>query len=479
MRNDARDGVRGGRAALVEAWRFKPWLMLGIGYYFAWMLFVVFDLQGLVFVEQGQLPLVPVRIALSGAIAVCLATMMLSIGHLDLLERGKWVLTLAGGVSALGTLLLVVSINYMDSFIPMGCSALLLGAGNSLLFLSWGEHLAKLSPERLSGHVVFSCLFASVAYAVLRGLPVELAIALAVACPVVSGVVLVLCDDAFGGRREIVRSLGWQRDFTRLLASCLVAAVFLGIVRALPVFEVISWRSGLPTAFVMVGAFAATLALLVVMGFGSPVVFLYRVCSVLLILGYATVFLDVGLLRSLSLGLIIGGSVLLEGLALLLLPSVVIRLKRSAIHLFGWMAVALHVGSLIGLILGRYFSTLDSGQTAALAVVALVSLVVLFFFIFKEVDVAGFANEGDGPRQLLDGDRESRIELIAQNYRLSPREKEVFALLVDGRSLPHIESKLVISHSTARTHVKHIYEKLGVTNRQELHDLFECFDLAL
>ena len=109
MRNDARDGVRGGRAALVEAWRFKPWLMLGIGYYFAWMLFVVFDLQGLVFVEQGQLPLVPVRIALSGAIAVCLATMMLSIGHLDLLERGKWVLTLAGGVSALGTLLLVVS----------------------------------------------------------------------------------------------------------------------------------------------------------------------------------------------------------------------------------------------------------------------------------------------------------------------------------------------------------------------------------
>lgn len=474
MRNETRDGAREGRAVLIEAWRYKPWLMLGIGCYFAWMLFVVFDLHGLVFVRHDQLPLVPVRIALSGTIAACLVTMMLSIGHLDLLERGKWVLTLAGGISALGTLLLVVSINYVGSFVPIACSTLLLGVGNSVLFLSWGEHLAKLSPERLSGHVVFSCLFASATYAVLRGVPVEFAIAISVTCPVASGVVLVLCDDASHDQKAAIRSLGWQRGFTRLLISCLVAAVFLGVVRALPVFEVLSWRSGLPAAFVMTGAFAATLVLLVAAGYGSPVVFLYRVCSVLLILGYATVFLDTGSLRSLSLGLIIGGSVLLEGLALLLLPSVAIRFKRLTVHLFGWMAAALHVGSLVGLVLGGFFSALDSGQTAALAAVALVALVVLFFFIFKEVDVVGFTNGGDELRW-LGGDRGMRIEQIAQSHHLSPREKEVFSLLVDGRSLPHIESKLVISHSTARTHVKHIYEKLGVTNRQELHDLFECF----
>ena len=46
-------------------------------------------------------------------------------------------------------------------------------------------------------------------------------------------------------------------------------------------------------------------------------------------------------------------------------------------------------------------------------------------------------------------------------------------LLSNGRSLPYIEEELVISHSTARTHVKHIYDKLGVNSRQQLHDLIQ------
>lgn len=50
---------------------------------------------------------------------------------------------------------------------------------------------------------------------------------------------------------------------------------------------------------------------------------------------------------------------------------------------------------------------------------------------------------------------------------LTPRETEVALLLVTGRSLPYIEEELSISHGTANTHLRHIYEKLGVHNRQE------------
>lgn len=51
--------------------------------------------------------------------------------------------------------------------------------------------------------------------------------------------------------------------------------------------------------------------------------------------------------------------------------------------------------------------------------------------------------------------------------RLSPREKEVLDLLVDGLAIAQIARRLFISESTAKTHVANIYEKLGAGNRAQ------------
>lgn len=48
---------------------------------------------------------------------------------------------------------------------------------------------------------------------------------------------------------------------------------------------------------------------------------------------------------------------------------------------------------------------------------------------------------------------------------LSPREKEVFALLAQGQSNAQIGKTLFISPVTVKVHVRHIYEKLGVRSR--------------
>jgi DNA-binding NarL/FixJ family response regulator len=48
---------------------------------------------------------------------------------------------------------------------------------------------------------------------------------------------------------------------------------------------------------------------------------------------------------------------------------------------------------------------------------------------------------------------------------LTPREREVFALLVQGLSNPEICAELVISEATAKTHVARILQKLGVRDR--------------
>lgn len=66
---------------------------------------------------------------------------------------------------------------------------------------------------------------------------------------------------------------------------------------------------------------------------------------------------------------------------------------------------------------------------------------------------------------------DTRIDALAREHGLTPREAEVFALLAQGRSIPYIRDELIISRETAATHAKHIYAKLGVHSRQELIDL--------
>jgi two-component system nitrate/nitrite response regulator NarL len=48
---------------------------------------------------------------------------------------------------------------------------------------------------------------------------------------------------------------------------------------------------------------------------------------------------------------------------------------------------------------------------------------------------------------------------------LSPRELEVLRLAADGLSAVEIGQQLHLSKTTVRTHLQHVYEKLGVTDR--------------
>jgi NarL family two-component system response regulator LiaR len=52
-------------------------------------------------------------------------------------------------------------------------------------------------------------------------------------------------------------------------------------------------------------------------------------------------------------------------------------------------------------------------------------------------------------------------------YDLSPREREVLALLVQGLSNPAIAGQLNVSRSTVAAHISRILSKLGVSNRAE------------
>lgn len=48
---------------------------------------------------------------------------------------------------------------------------------------------------------------------------------------------------------------------------------------------------------------------------------------------------------------------------------------------------------------------------------------------------------------------------------LTDREREILRLIAAGKSLPEIASQLYLGVTTVKTHVHHVYEKLGVSDR--------------
>lgn len=66
-----------------------------------------------------------------------------------------------------------------------------------------------------------------------------------------------------------------------------------------------------------------------------------------------------------------------------------------------------------------------------------------------------------------------RTEELSAEFGISPREKEVLFYLGRGYNHGYIAKKLFVSENTVRTHVRHIYGKIGVSSREELLDLID------
>lgn len=121
------------------------------------------------------------------------------------------------------------------------------------------------------------------------------------------------------------------------------------------------------------------------------------------------------------------------------------------------------------------FRTLFSG-------IGIVALVLLLLGPLPHVDEAisparptNNKNENTSHEPSLEGRFEQACATFAADWGLSARESEVFTLIANGRDVPYIERELVLAKSTVKTHIKHIYEKCGVSSRQDLLDLFDSY----
>ena len=150
--------------------------------------------------------------------------------------------------------------------------------------------------------------------------------------------------------------------------------------------------------------------------------------------------------------------------------------------LFGRSFEALCAAEASGLLLGKLCAPLVAHW------LALVLLGVLCIVIMSYIALIMQVNNGLHRTELERAVEVARQEALAQAqtaskeaeipdrdalnlgdvFRLSAREIEVCSLLLDSRSASYIADKLGVSLSTANTHIRHIYAKVGVSSRQQL-----------
>ena len=188
-------------------------------------------------------------------------------------------------------------------------------------------------------------------------------------------------------------------------------------------------------------------------------------------------------------------------LVILLMASIGSRNELSAVLLFALSWAMRGLGISVGTALGHLANALTGTDlTTVLAVSGIVAFVfVAYNFVMLrtfsfEKTIAGVrpvenvsvraadGEEGGGADDGPCADEPDRSRTVfeeccadvAQAFRLTRRETEVFLLLAQGRSSPVIEERLVVSRNTVKTHVRNIYAKLGVHSQQELIDVVEA-----
>ena len=60
---------------------------------------------------------------------------------------------------------------------------------------------------------------------------------------------------------------------------------------------------------------------------------------------------------------------------------------------------------------------------------------------------------------------------VAQRHGLTQREGEILLLLAQQKSAADIEQELLVANGTAKAHIRHVYQKLGIHSREELYEM--------
>ncbi|NTU88297.1 MAG: helix-turn-helix transcriptional regulator [Actinobacteria bacterium] len=109
------------------------------------------------------------------------------------------------------------------------------------------------------------------------------------------------------------------------------------------------------------------------------------------------------------------------------------------------------------------------GIIIGIPAIGFIALALVFFVLSRTVF---FPAPLDGRGDVLGlSDLARASKILTKRFSLTAREEEIIEMLLQGRSGPYISENFYLSKSTVKTHIRHIYDKTGVSSRQQLIDL--------
>jgi DNA-binding CsgD family transcriptional regulator len=218
------------------------------------------------------------------------------------------------------------------------------------------------------------------------------------------------------------------------------------------------------------------------------------ICSLILIISYLIFILPRKRL-SLVLRCIIGFAVMLLGLQILAITNdiqftISFDAVTSAIeifaHLVRWMIVIECIRCLdtphyrISGISNLFYVTtsflwahlLSNMQFATSTFVMIV--VYLFLIVVFIIFIRSTLNKNSQLATLHLETEEAAAKIFAHKKGLSPRESEIFALLIEGLRRQEIQQLCELSEGTVKTHISSIYKKLDVHSKRDMLEMFEA-----
>lgn len=450
---------------------------IGLGSYWAWMNLSASNAALYPWLVESVYPFQ--LMVSSCAYLVAMAVLFCLSGRLRAGRTEHVLIVLACLASFAGSLLVVAG----ETLFPMvlTCGNVIVASGTAVMLVYWGVLLSTCGPKASATMAIGSFVVGFSLYLALTALPSD-GLTLA-ALPVL----LAVCGGSLlhsrkrGTRMETRREDGSiPRRVLAVFASLLVCVLLNEMIRIVSTPLAVDEFSQVGRFTQIGGLVVACVALLALacskkrFGFNTMSRFLLP----LMIAGFLSflVFDDDGF--SIMFVVLGAGYWCLQLLILIALCDAVSSLGLSAVRCFalsyGAMQVAIVAAKPLGSVVSDLLRGLSSGLSLIVSVAVLI-VVVLAMFVLRDGGAGFSGRSGQAAARTPErsGFNLEWLNEIACEFGLSPRETEVFRLLARGRSLPVVTKELNIAKGTAQTHVRHIYEKMGVHARQELLDLIE------
>lgn len=146
---------------------------------------------------------------------------------------------------------------------------------------------------------------------------------------------------------------------------------------------------------------------------------------------------------------------------------------RAAYGSFLMLAVSFAGGCVVGRVGSAFAVSCEPFSSNVAVLAAILAVVAALLLCVRMPACASPSPAASSPADpSADFLLEKRVDRAADAHALGRREKEALSLLLAGKTAGEIARIMVVAPGTAKSHVYHVYRKLGVHSRAELFEMF-------